>query len=179
MAALELFLKRFPTHAWAARAHLEMARGYRHRGRDAEAVVRLNQLLADERLRDRAEIPAARQLLGQCYQRQQKYAEALAAWREYLAQHPADAQWSSVQQEVINTEYLMGMEKYKAGDLAAARQLLLEFLAKYPVDRRAAGISFLLGRLHYEQRTWDAALADWRRTVSKYPHTESPPTPST
>ena len=144
-------------------------KSYVHRERAEDAAKRLTQLLADQRLRDREEIPAARNLLGQCCRLQGKYADAVAAWREYLAKHPADAQWSSVQQEVINTEYLIGLEKYRARDFAAARQSLSDFLARYPLDRRAPGILFLFGQMQAEQKQWDAAIADWRRTVSKYP----------
>ena len=35
------------------------------------------------------------QLAGPLYQLQKKFAEALAAWREYLVKHPADAGWSA------------------------------------------------------------------------------------
>ncbi len=52
------------------------------------------------------------------------------------------------------------------------RKLLAEFQAKYPLDRRNAGIVVLLGQMHREQRKFDAALAEWRRAVSKYPLTD-------
>ncbi|MCU0978437.1 MAG: outer membrane protein assembly factor BamD [Pirellulaceae bacterium] len=172
VAARQAFLERFPQDVHAGRAHLEIAQSYVHRSRYEDAVTQLTKFLADERYRGSEHVPPARNLLGQAYQRQKKFVEAQAAWREYLAQHPADAGWSHVQQQVIDTEHALALEKYQTKDYDAARKLLAEFQAKYPLDRRNAGIVVLLGQMHREQRQFDAALAEWRRAVSKYPLTD-------
>jgi len=171
VAALQDFLERFPTHKLASQAHLDIARSYIHCGRHEDAAERLESLLADERYQDRNEIPKARVSLGLSYQSQKKFAEAVATWREYLAKHPTDAQWSEVQRHVVDTEYTMGLEKYKSEEFDAARKLLGEFLAKYPLDGRNPGNIFLFGQMNYEQKKWDAAIGDWRRLVSKHPQT--------
>ena len=89
VAALRTFVERFPAHKLASRAYLEIAESYLDRGRPDDAGAALRQLLADPRYRDRDEVPAARATLGRCYQLQKRYPEAIAAWREYLAKHPA------------------------------------------------------------------------------------------
>ncbi len=168
-AALEAFIKRFPAHKLAGQAHLEIAQSNIHRGRHEDAVTNLKRFLADERYEDRVEIPDARNLLGRSYQLQKKFPEALTTWKEYLVKHPAHKAWSSVQREIINTEYLMGLEKLTAEQYEAARKLWSEFVAKYPLDDRNPGILVEFGRMHYRQKEWDAAVAEWRRLVSKYP----------
>ena len=70
---------------------------------------------------------------------QKKFPEALAAWREYLAKHPAHKAWSAVQRQIIDTEYLMAGEKLAAKQYDAANKLFDEFLAKYPLDARNPG----------------------------------------
>ncbi len=171
VAALEDFLTRFPTHKLAAQAHVDIALSYVARGRHENAMRQLTTLLADPRYQAAEAIPQARVLLGQAYRDQAKFAEAVQVWREYLAKHPADAQWSDVQQRVVDAEYLLALDKYRAKDFKAARQLLSEFLVKYPLDHRNPGILVLLGRMNYEQKQWDVALADWQRVVSKHSQT--------
>ncbi|MBN1588114.1 MAG: tetratricopeptide repeat protein, partial [Pirellulales bacterium] len=171
VAALETFLKRFPTHGRAGRAHLQIAQSYLHRGRPEDAVRCLARFLADEKCRKCKEIPDARCLLGRSYQVQKKYTKALEVWKEYLAKHPADKAWSDVQREIINTEYLMGQAKAEAKQYDEARKLWGEFLAKYPLDGRNPKILYDFGRLNHAQKKWKEAIADWRRLVSKYPGT--------
>jgi len=172
VAALTAFIERFPTHKLASLAHLEIAKSYVHRGRHEDAVACLGRFIEDQRYKDRKEVSDAYNLLGQSYQLQKKFTEALAVWREYLVKFPAQEAWTSVQKEIVDTEYLMGLEQYKAKDYQAAARLLAEFLSKYPLDSRAPGILFLFGQMNHQQRKWDAAIADWRRLTSKYPRTE-------
>jgi hypothetical protein len=172
-AALENFIERFPAHKLASKAHLEIAAAYMFRGRYEDAVGALRRLLAAERYRDREEIPDARNLLGRCYQLQKKFPEALAAWQEYLAKHPAHRAWSAVQRQIVGTEYLMAAEKLEAKQYDAARKAFEEFLNKYPLDARDPDILLLIARSYSDQEQWDAAIAQWRRLVAKYPRTQA------
>ena len=178
VAALEDFLSRFPTHELAGTAHLQIAQSQLHLGHDDEAVATLQHFLQDPRWKDCKELPQARQSLGQIYHGQKKYAEALAVWREYLARHTAQEGWNAVQQAIIDTEYLVGLEKFKAGDDAAAAKLLAEFMDRYPLDARNPGILFIFGQIHQRQKKWEAAIADWQRLATKYPQSKRPRTPN-
>ena len=169
VAALEAFIEKFPTHPLASQAHLGIAQSYVAFGRYEDAVTSLKRLLDDPRYKDREQIADARNLLGRSYQLQKKFTEALATWRDYLAKHPAHKGWSAVQQEIVNTEYLMAREKFNAKDYEAARALWSEFLAKYPLDPRSAEILYQFGAMHFQKERWEAAIADWRRLVAKYP----------
>ncbi len=103
---------------------------------------------------------------------QRKFTAALEAWREYLAKHPSHHAWSDVQQQIVNTEYLMAADKAKAKQFDDARKLWTEFLAKYPLDSRDPGILYAFGLMDFQQEKFTAAIDDWRRLVSKYPGTE-------
>ena len=170
--ALQDFIDRFPAHELAPKAHLQMAESQIHRGRHDEAAATLLRFLQDPRWKDCKELPQARLVLGQVYHGQKKYAEALAVWREYLARHTASEGWSTVQQLIIDTEYLVGYEKFRAGDDAAAAKLLAEFMDRYPLDARNPGILFIFGQVHHGKKQWEAAVADWQRLVTKYPRSE-------
>ena len=172
VAALTSFLTQFPTHERAGQAHLDIADSYIALGRFEDAVGQLEKLLADKRYETREEIPRARQQLGQAFLMQERYADALTAWREYLVKHPSDAAWSDVQRKVIDTEYTIAASKAESKQHEAARQLLREFLAKYPLDERSPEIMFLFGQMNYEEKKWEAAIDDWRRVVSKFPKTD-------
>lgn len=171
-AALQAFIEKHPAHKLAGQAHIVIAQGQLHLGRLDEAIQSLSAFIANERYADREQVPDARNILGATYQRQKKYPEALAAWRDYLTKHPAHHAWNSVQLEIINTEYLQGADERERKQYDAARKLWNEFLVKYPLDNRVAGILFQFGLMQYEQAKWDEALAEWRRLVSKYPNTE-------
>jgi uncharacterized protein YfaS (alpha-2-macroglobulin family) len=170
-AALRAFLERFPKHAHAGQAHLEIAQSYLNRGRPGDAVTALKQFLADPRCRECKELPDAQNLLGRAYQSQKEYTQALAAWREFLAKYPAHNAWSAVQQAIVETEYLMACDQFVAKKYAEANKLFGEFLAKYPLDSRAPAILLLMNQQNIAEEKWDEAISAWRRLVSKYPGT--------
>ncbi len=172
IAALEAFIERFPSHALAARAHLDVAETYVRAGRYEDAVTAIKRFLADDRYKSREEIPEARSLLGRSYLLQKKFPEAIAAWHEYLAKHPAHRAWSTVQREIVDAEFAMARQKQEDKQYEAATKLYSEFLARYPLDPRNPEILFAFGAMSHAQEKWEAALADWRRLVLKYPGTD-------
>ncbi|MDZ4781293.1 MAG: tetratricopeptide repeat protein [Planctomycetia bacterium] len=172
VAALQAFIEKHPTHKLAGQAHIVIAQGQMHLGRIDEAIQTLTAFIGNDRYADQEQVPDARNMLGGALQRQKKYVEALAAWRDYLAKHPTHHAWNSVQLEIINTEYLQGADERERKQYDAARKLWGEFLVKYPLDMRVAGILYQFGLMQYEQEKWDDAQSEWRRLVSKYPNTE-------
>ena len=156
----------------AGQAYLDMAESYICRERFADAARTLEEFLSDQRRATSAELPRARQRLGYAYLRQGQLALAAKVWQEFLTSHPSDAAWSEVQRQVIDTEYVMAANELDARQFDTARQLLREFLAKYPLDARAPEILWLFGHMSYQQELWEDAIAQWRQLVSKYPETE-------
>ena len=172
VAALESFLKRFPDHKLAGQANLRIAESYMARGRHEEAVGVLNKFLSDPRYAEREELADARNLLGRSYQLERKFPEALAAWREYLAKYPSHHAWSEVQRAIVDTEFLMAEDKARLKQFDDARRLWTAFLEKYPLDPRDPAILDRFAQMQFEQGKFAAAIAGWRRLVSKYPGTE-------
>jgi tetratricopeptide (TPR) repeat protein len=172
VAALESFIEKFPQHKLASQAHLDIARSFVAFGRYEDAVKALDRFLKDPRYKDREESPEAQSLLGQSYQLQKKYPEALTTWHDYLGKYPTHKAWSAVQRQIVDTEYMMAVEKEQDKDYAAAVKLYGEFLVKYPLDSRSPQILFEFGWMNHQQKKWDAAIADWQRLVSKYSRTE-------
>ncbi len=77
-----------------------------------------------------------------------------------------------MQQAVIDTEYLKGIERCRRqGQLADARKSLAEFLTHYPADHRCPEILFLFGEMFHTEKKFDTAIAAWGRLVSKHPGT--------
>ena len=170
-AALRNFLERFPTHKNAGRAHLEIAQSYLNRGRAADAVAALKQFLSDAHCRDCKELPDAQNLLGVAYRSQKDFTQALTAWRDFLGKYPAHSAWSSVEQQIVETEYAMAAEQLVAKKYAEANKLFAEFLAKYPLDTRNPEILLAMNQQNVAAEKWDDAIAGWRKLVSKYPGT--------
>lgn len=171
IAALEAFIEHHPTHELASKAHLQIAQSFVHRGRFAEAASRLNQFLAETKYAMRDETPDARFLLGQCLLQQERYNDAIAAWRDYLGNHPAHHQWTTAQQQIIQAEYLAAEKEFDDSNYDKARELWQEFLAKYPLDGRAPRTLYLFGQIEFNQENWQSAIDTWRNVVSKYPDT--------
>lgn len=172
VAALKAFAEKYPEHKLAAQAHLRIAQSYHNFGRHEDAVKHLKTFLADARYAKSDEVPDARQLLGLAYKVQGKFDEALAAWADFLAKHPTHQAWSNVQRELVNTEFAKAHARFIEKQYDKARELWTAFLAKYPLDERSRGILYRFGQMNYAEEKWDAAIADWRRLVSKYPDTD-------
>jgi len=198
VAAAERFLKRHPAHELVPQAMLEIAQSFFHRGRFTQAEQRLTEFLAAEKFVKAKQVPEARQLLGQTLLAQRKFAEAIAAWKAFLDQHPTDPRWSTVQQTIVDTEFAAAdalREEHKYGE---ARTAFETFLNKYPLDGRAPRILLLFGEMKFraasekfgervkaavdkgdspqsvklddnEKSLFEGAIGDWQRVVEKYP----------
>lgn len=193
VAALETFLKQFPEHKLAAEAQVEIAQSYIHFKRYDRAIERLNLLIKQGGVENESSIAHARRLLGESYFAQKKFTQAIAAWREFLDQHPSHPTWSQVQRQVIDAEFQRAEEARLEKNYAEARKLWTTFLNKYPLDERASLVLLRFGQMNLAEGTacvekdgkqvpakpkaeceklFEAAIADWKRLAQKYPNTE-------
>src|SRR5690606_16212971 len=90
----ERLLAQFAAHELAAKSELEIAQGFLHHGRYEQAVARLQSLLSNEAYANSKQLPQARRLLAQSYLAQQKFDEAIAAFKVFLEEHPTDTNWA-------------------------------------------------------------------------------------
>ena len=171
VAALRAFVTKYPDHDLASRALSEIGQAYRNHGQFEEAVKALLSFLGDQRYADREEFAASRFALGECYQLQQKFDEAISAWKEYLVKHPSGSRWADAQRLIVDTEFLVAEQRQTDKKYGEARNLYMAFLAQYPLDGRAAQVLYRLGQIQYDQKKWKDAIEDWRRLASKYPQT--------
>lgn len=172
VAALRDFLAKHPEHKLAAPAHLQIAQAYQNFGRYEDAVNAFKTFLADKRYAQTDEAAEAQFLLGFAYKMQRKFDEAAATLNAFLAAHPTHRRWAEAQQEIINVEYLKAYDRYENEDYDAARKLWEAFLSRHPLDDRNRLILYFFGRMAHAQEQWNAAVAEWRRLVSKHPGTE-------
>jgi len=131
-------------------------------------------------------LPLARYYLGMVYQQQHNFEDAIAVWKEYLQKHPADKQWSEVQRQIIETEYLIADWLFREEKYEAARKTWEQFLADHPLDGRNPEIMYRIGEtfvkkaedldvsetLAVQEELYQQAIAQWKRTVSKYPDSD-------
>ena len=172
IAATEAFLARFPEHKLANEARMGLVQARISRGHFADAAVAAEQFLSDAKRAAAPEAADVRNLLGSALLRQGKFVEAIAAWREFLAKHPAHGAWSSVQQQLIEADYLIGAEAFRKKDYVEARRQWNEFLSRYPLDARSPRILLHFGQAEFTQERYEPAIEEWRRLISKYPGSE-------
>ena len=109
-------------------------------------MQKLQKFLATEKKTDDDESAAVRNLLGLSLQRQKKFTEAVAAWREFLVRYPAHPAWNEVQQRIIETEYLVGAEAFQKRDRDATRriwQAAVQVWQRRPTNRSRSTPCFL------------------------------------
>ncbi|MDA1015036.1 MAG: MG2 domain-containing protein, partial [Planctomycetota bacterium] len=194
VASHEKFLARFAEHKLATKAKLEIARSYAHRGRNDDAIRRLQFIISFKADKDTESIASARFLISELFRSQKKFREAISGWREFLNEHPTDQRWAQAQRLLIDTELDEAADARARKDYVTARKLWSTFLNKYPLDSRVPSIQFHFGQMNYaaaldakrkadssndadaKQLKLDAAklfgesIADWKRLVSKYPN---------
>ncbi|MCP4398749.1 MAG: tetratricopeptide repeat protein, partial [bacterium] len=95
-----------------------------------------------------------------------------AAWQSYLQKYPSHSQWSEVQRQIVETEYLIADRLFREEEYEAARSAWKQFLSTHPLDLRNPDTMFRIGESYLKQELYQEAIAQWKRTVSKYPNTE-------
>ncbi|TWT82533.1 tol-pal system protein YbgF [Planctomycetes bacterium CA13] len=198
VTAVESFLVNHPDHKLAPKAEYEIAGGYFHHGRHAQAIEWLGKLINNPKYQSSKQIPTARQALGGQFLAQERFDDAINAWKAFLEEHPTDHNWPVVQKRIVDAEYAKAEHARKNKRYREAREIWQTFLNKYPLDSRAASILLQFGEMNFsegeEKHTervattveagdspqsvelsdqskglFEAAIADWRRVVSKYP----------
>ncbi|GAA5509961.1 tetratricopeptide repeat protein [Novipirellula caenicola] len=199
--AAQRFLGHHPEHELASTAALEIAQGYAHHRRHTQAAEHLEALINTAAYADSSEVAVARRMLGQQYLAQEKFDDAIAAWRSFLEHHPADPRWPEVQKQIVDAEFAKAADANRQRNYGEARDRWTAFLNKYPLDPRASQILFNFGEMKaaeaaemHKQRVAKAiddgnspqsveldeptrqlfqhAISDWRRVVNKYPGTQ-------
>ena len=181
VAALRRFLAAAPAHPKAVRAAHDIGAAYLSRGKGTEAFDALNRFLredgfrleSEEARRDWAELSMSASFeLGRILQGQQRFAEAIAAWKGYLARFPNGPQGADAQRAILDTQLLIADDHRGRGHFAEARAAWSEFAAQNPLDARVPGLLFRVGQSFEEEKRFDRAVAAWETLAGKFPNSE-------
>jgi tetratricopeptide (TPR) repeat protein len=181
VAAIKRFLAAAPAHPRAVRAAFEIGAAYQARGKDTQALDAFTRFLkedgfkvdADEARRSWAELSMTASFqVGRLLLGQQQFAEAIAAWRGYLAKFPNGPQSADAQRAILAAQLLIAADHLNRGHFPEARAAWSEFVAQNPLDERLPAILFQIGESFEKEKQFDRAIAAWEPLTSKFPGSE-------
>ena len=181
VAALRRFLAAFPDHPRAVRAAFFLGESYRVRGKSTDALDAYTQFLkedgfhavTDAARRDWAELGMTASFhIGAILQGQQKFAEAIAAWKGYLAKFPNGPQSADVERAILDTQLLIAADHAQRGRYPEARAAWNGFVIQNPLDARVPQVLFQIGDNLAAEKKYDQAIAAWETLASKFPGSE-------
>jgi len=181
IAALRRFVAAFPAHAQAVRAAFLAGESYRARGKSTDALDAYTRFLKEEDFkvetdvarRDWAELAMTASFrVGEILQGQQKFAEAIAAWKGYLAKFPNGPQSADAQRAILDSQLLMAADHDSRGRHAEGRSAWSDFVIQNPLDARVPQVLFQIGESFVTEKKIDQAIAAWEPLTSKFPGSE-------
>ncbi len=181
VAALRRFLSAYPAHPKAVRAAHDLAESFLARGKSSEALEAFTQFLKQEAAQ--LESPEARRdwaefamdasfKIGTILQGQQKFAEAIAAWKGYLARFPNGPQSADSQRAILDTQLKIAADHLDRSHFPEARAAWNDFVAQNPLDARVPEVFFHIGHSYVIEKKYDQAIAAWEPLTSKFPGSE-------
>jgi len=187
---LAQLIEQYPISQPAIEAGFDLAAANEHRGRGDEAIAAYRTFIAfdasrlstDETRERYAEL--AQQALyniGSILAGQNKFADAIGTWNEYVAKFPNGANWSTAQRSIIDAEYRIGTIAQKEKRFDDARTAWRTFMQKYPLDERVRFILFQFGQMAFNEQSeraeagnepnWQVPINEWQKLVNKFPKT--------
>ncbi len=181
VAAVKRFLDAAPAHPQAVTAAFGIGAAYQARGKDTQALDAYTRFLkedgfkveTDEARRDWAALSMTASFrVGQILLGQQKFAEAIAAWKGYLARFPNGPQSADAQRAILGTQLCDRPGPSGSRSLPEARAAWSEFVTQNPLDARVPAILFQIGESFEKEKQFDRAIAAWEPLTSKFPDSE-------
>lgn len=178
VAAMEELIKKFPAHALARSAALDVAVASNHTGRLDDAIAQFQGFVSSAPAGDRdPRIASARALIGRCFAAQGKFTEAIAAWKLYLTEHPSHGDFAQVNHWIVDAEFDMASKAARdalvsaasARELGdAARAAIQAFLGAHPLDARHAAAALKLAEIEEARERFDVAREEYGKIYTKY-----------
>jgi uncharacterized protein YfaS (alpha-2-macroglobulin family)/TolA-binding protein len=182
IAALKRFLTAAPAHPNAVRAAYSVGTSYLARGKSTEALEAWNRFLKEEGFQvesdqarsDRAGLTMSASFqVGQILQGQEKYADAIAAWKAYLAKFPNGPQSADAQRAILDTQLAVAADHANRSRFTEARTAWTDFASQNPLDGRVPETLYRIGESFVTEKHFDQAIAAWEPLISKFPATEA------
>lgn len=181
VAASRRYLEAYPRHKHAVEAAYNIAAAYLARGKSQDALASLHAFLKKEgfapegaeadALYARLAMTATFQV-GGVLQSQEKFAEAIAAWKGYLAQFPNGPQGADAQRAILEAELQIAGELLRHERFDEARKAWAAFVAANPLDPQVPALLYQSGSSYVAQKKFDDAIREWGTLLSKFPGTE-------
>lgn len=71
--------------------------------------------------------------------------------------------------------YMKGLELFRSGDMASARESFSLFLEKYPQHELAANTHYWIGETYYSEKSYESAIISFQDIIKNYPGKEKVP----
>ncbi|HEU5118731.1 MAG TPA: MG2 domain-containing protein, partial [Isosphaeraceae bacterium] len=170
-----------PSHALAVKAAYEIGQSYLARGKSESALDAFREFLAgksykvedaESREQEALFLMQAQFLVGQILQGQEKFQEAIEAWKGYLAKYPDGPQSAEAQRAIVDTQLLIARDHVRRKQYDEARQAYTAFVSQNPLDARVPQVLFEIGQTFAEEKRWKEAISAWETLAGKFPGTE-------
>lgn len=188
---LRELIQKAPASKQAIQAAFDIGAAYAANERSEDAITAYRALIdrvdvrpPDDDARELAAKLSQKALfeIGRMLWRQNKHADAIGVWNEYVAKYPSGEHWADAQRLIIDAEYDIGALARKEDRFDDARTAWMRFLQKYPLDNRVRQILLDFGQMSYDEQIrrekagestdWQRPIAEWRKLVSKYPKSD-------
>ena len=175
------FLAAFPGHPRAVRAAFLLGESYRARGKSSDALDAFLQFLKEDGFRIETDVArrdwselvmTASFHVGTILQGQQKFAEAIAAWKGYLSKFPNGPQSADAQRAILDTQLLIAADHSQRERYPEARGAWNDFVIQNPLDGRVPQVLFQIGESLAAEKKLDQAIPAWETLASKFPGSE-------
>jgi TolA-binding protein len=181
IASLRRLLDAYPDHALSVQAAYDIAEANAARGKSEAALAAFRAFLGGEgykastdaaRTLEAQLVMAAQFRVGQILQGQGRFAEAIEAWRTYLAKHPNGPQSADAQRAVVDTQLLIAQEHFQRKEYDKARAAWDLFVAQNPLDARVPQALYGVGESYQAEKKYDEAIKAWELLSGKFPGSE-------
>ena len=71
--------------------------------------------------------------------------------------------------------YTLARQKLDAGQIPRARELLQDFLARFPKDELAPNAQYWLGETYYAEKKWNDAIVEFQKVLKEYKGSDKVP----
>ncbi len=181
LAALRRYLEAYPNHEKAVLAAYWLGLSAENQGKSESALEAYKTFLSEREFEAITEV-AREQLatlrmevafrIGLVLQQQERFNEAIDAFRGYLAQYPDGPQSANAQRAILTTELLIAQNHMRNERFEEARESWREFVRENPLDSRVPQILFAIGTSYGTEEKFEEAIAAWETLAGKFPGTE-------
>jgi tol-pal system protein YbgF len=99
---------------------------------------------------------------------------SLDAITQYVAQRQKDQEKAEHPTDRMGI-YNLARARLDAGQIARARELLQDFLTRFPKDELAANAQYWLGESYYAEKRWNDAIGEFQKVIKNHKSSDKVP----